>query len=381
MAVRIITGDCRDVLRTLPDESVHCVVTSPPYWGLRDYGVAGAIGLENNLSEFVAEMVKVFADVRRILDPAGTLWLNLGDCYANDGKWGGETGGKQAYLDDANRKRVGREKRFTGLKPKDLCGIPWRVAFALQDDGWWLRSEITWGKPNAMPDSSGRYRPGVAHEKIFMLSKSADCFYDHEAVAIPSSPNTNARVAKNKIPGAWDLGDGAHGTINRDGRTSAAYQEKKQDGHGRRHSGFNGRYFGEPGVSPKSAPEDSNIRAKGSFHASTTGIVKTRFVRTWEPAPAQVWVFPTAPYAEAHYATFPPELVERCLKAGCPEGGTVLDPFGGAGTVGLVAELRGRNSILIEINPEYAAQAEARINGDHSLFELPKLASQTTFEL
>ena len=151
----IHVGDCLEVLQGWPDGCVHCVVTSPPYWGLRDYGTNGQLGLEATPAEYLANMVEVFAEVRRVrrvLRDDGTLWLNMGDCYANDGKSGGETGGKQAYLDDDNRKRVGREKRRTGLKPKDLVGMPWRLAFALQADGWYLRSDIIWAKPNPMPE-------------------------------------------------------------------------------------------------------------------------------------------------------------------------------------------------------------------------------------
>ena len=172
----ILQGNCIEVMRAMEPESVHCVVTSPPYWGLRNYGVEGAYGLEPTLDEYIERMVEVFREVRRVLRKDGTLWLNLGDSYAHDGKRGGETGGKQAYLPAADRQRNGREKRATGLKSKDLIGLPWRVAFALQTDGWWLRSDIVWHKPNPMPESV-RDRPTRAHEYVFLLTKSGESTY------------------------------------------------------------------------------------------------------------------------------------------------------------------------------------------------------------
>jgi DNA modification methylase len=399
VTVRILIGDVRERLKDLADESVHCVVTSPPYWGLRDYGMDGQMGVEPTLGEHIETMVSVFDDVRRVLRKEGTLWLNYGDCYAT------KPNGKSAasYKADGSDDRTFRDKPFSTvgpvysqshengdrrgrsknkgsrgqethsgrvvaggfLKPKDLCMIPNRLAIALQDDGWWVRAEIVWGKPNAMPDSSGKYRPGSAHEKIFMLAKSGKCYYDSASVALACSDNTHARVSQ-KRPDNWDTGPGAHGSFHRKGREKGG--APKQDGHGRRRVGFNDRYFGAPGVTPKSAPEDSNIRAKGSWHASTTSIVETRYLRNYEPAPAQVWEIPARAFTEAHFATFPPELAERCILAGCPPGGTVLDPFGGAGTTGLVADRLQRNAILIELNPQYAAMAEKRIHGDAPLF-------------
>jgi len=342
MTVRILKGDCREVLRSLPDESVHCVVSSPPYFGLRDYGVAGQIGLEPSPGEFVDELVAVFREVRRVLRADGTCWINLGDSYANDGKWGGQTGGK--HVKALHDSPIGRTKRHTGLKAKDLIGVPWMVAFAMRADGWYLRQDIIWAKPNPMPESV-RDRCTKAHEYLFLISKSERYYYDSVAIREPASdtgrengrdgreedqrarppgsrPRTLARLdytapRKIKVPGGWDRGPGAHGTIHRDGRTSAEYQEVEVAG------GRNKR---------------------------------------------SVWEIATNPFPQAHFATFPPALIEPCILAGCPAGGTVLDPFGGAGTTGMVADRLGRNAILIELNPEYAAIAERRIKGDAGMF-------------
>jgi DNA modification methylase len=308
MVVRIIQGDARLVLPTLASGSVQCVVTSPPYYGLRDYGVAGQIGMEMTPAEYIGAMVEVFSEVRRVLANDGTCWLNLGDSYANDGKWGGETGGKQAYLDDANRKRVGREKRITGLKPKDLLMIPARVALALQADGWWLRSEIVWAKPNPMPESVTD-RPTSSHEKIFLLTKSARYFWDADAI--------------------WETADRPEGSGN---------VERKY----RIDAGGNPGHNGHQGFSVPWQGTTRNIR--------------------------NVWTIATAPYAEAHFATFPPELAERCIKAGSRPGDTVLDPFAGAFTAPMVADRLGRDAIGIELSEAYCALARSRIAADAGMF-------------
>lgn len=328
MTVRILNGDCRTVLRDLPDESVHCVVTSPPYFGLRDYGCDGQIGLEPSPAEFVEQMVAVFGDVRRVLRADGTLWLNLGDSYANDGKWGGHTGGK--HVNALHCSPIGRNKKYTGLKPKDLIGIPWRVAFALQADGWYLRQDIIWSKPNPMPESV-QDRCTKSHEYLFMLAKSARYNYDAAAIAEDAiySGLANQDESGFKDPRSFN------------GKHKEGYRTSdKQRGHGRRHAGFNDRWD-----TMEKAEQYSGKRNKRS-----------------------VWNVATKPFAEAHFATFPPDLIEPCVKAGCPVGGTVLDPFGGAGTTGMVADRLGRNAILIELNPEYAAIAEKRINADGGMF-------------
>lgn len=294
--IDIRTGDCLEVLRTMPAQSVHCCITSPPYFGLRDYGVDGQIGLEQTPAEFVAKLVEVFREVRRALRDDGTLWLNLGDSYANDGKWGGSSGGKHASALYGNT-GIGRAKVQTGLKPKDLIGIPWRVAFALQDDGWYLRQDIIWHKPNPMPESV-RDRCTKAHEYLFLLSKSERYYFDADAIKEPAVYGGTQPSAK-------------RGEFN--GKTSA-------------------------------------IAGREAFRA----VVPTRNRRS-------VWTVATQPFRGAHFATFPPTLIEPCVLAGCPVGGVVLDPFGGAGTTGVVAKQQGRSAVLIELNPEYARMASKRI--------------------
>ena len=309
MSVRIINADCRDALRQMPAGSVHCCVTSPPYFGLRDYGHDDQIGLEPTPDEFVSAMVAVFRDVRRVLRNDGTLWLNLGDSYAAGGMGAGS--GKQ--LTNRGTSAGGHmnkpRKAPDGLKPKDLIGIPWRVAFALQADGWYLRQDIIWHKPNPMPESV-KDRCTKAHEYLFLLSKSSRYHFDAEAI----------QEAALRPEGAG----------NKTHKGATAY-----------------------------ADGDEKMRTKVGL--TEIGARETRNKRS-------VWTVPTQPFADAHFATFPPALIEPCILAGCPAGGTVLDPFGGAGTTGLVADRHGRDAILIELNPEYAAMAGARISNDSPLF-------------
>ena len=308
MSVKIIQGDCRDMLATLPEQSVHCCVTSPPYFGLRDYGVDGQIGLEPTPEAFVAEMVAVFREVRRVLRDDGTVWLNLGDSYAATTK--GSSGvGKNA----TNKGTLLQDRSWSvppGLKPKDIIGIPWRVAFALQADGWYLRQDIIWHKPNPMPESVTD-RCTKAHEYVFLLSKSARYFYD------------GAAIAEDAI-----------------------------------HAGVVKKATGEDA---KNANAGFGSDTKSGFTKNDILIGETRNARS-------VWTIATQPFKEAHFATFPPDLAERCIKAGCPQGGTVLDPFGGAGTTGLVADRLQRNAILIELNPAYVDIAQRRIEKDCPLF-------------
>jgi DNA modification methylase len=322
VSVRVIIGDVREKLAELPDESVHCVVTSPPYFGLRDYGVPGQIGLEPTPDAYVAEMVAVFREVRRVLRKDGVLWLNLGDSYSSNaqtqstpvasGGWFGAAGGAGRLEKPSEQISVSRPNGWkTGLKPKDLIGIPWRVAFALQADGWWLRQDIIWAKPNPMPESVTD-RCTKAHEYVFLLSKSERYWFDAAAISEAASLNS-------------------HGALN-----------------------------GDPGF---------RARSTGN-HSGPLGLVSSDGTRNRR----SVWTITTQPFPEAHFATFPPELPELCIKAGCPVGGTVLDPFGGAGTTGLVADRLGRNAILIELNPQYAGMAERRVTGDAPLFADVELA-------
>jgi DNA modification methylase len=381
MSIRILQGDVRAMLQTLDAESVDCVVTSPPYWGLRDYGVEGQIGMEPTLAEHLAVLVEVFREVRRVMKPGATLWINYGDCYATQPNGRSAAATKAAGTDDRTFRdkpfstvgpvyeprepgnRRGKKSTLTGsapsetpgrvtaggyLKPKDLCMVANRLAIALQDDGWWVRAENIWGKPNPMPDSSGRYRPSTAHEKVWLLTKSSASYYNSAAVRMPAENPPDG-----KMPDGWDTGPGAHGSVHRAGREKGARADK-QRGHSRRHAGFNDRW------------DDMSVeeqRANG------------RLFRNYEPAPwehenfaGEVWHIAPAAFSEAHFATFPPALVEPCIAAGCPGAGLVLDPFGGAGTTGLVADRMGRDSILIELNPEYAEIARKRIVGDGPLF-------------
>lgn len=351
MSISILIGDVRDRLKGLEPDSVDCVVTSPPYWGLRDYGVDGQIGLEPTLGEHLAVMVEVFEEVRRVLKPTGTLWLNYGDCYATSPNGRSAADTKAAGKDD----RTFRDKPFStiqgALKPKDLCMVPNRLAIALQEAGWWVRSEIIWAKPNPMPESI-KDRPATAHEKIFLLSKAGKYFFDPEAVKQPVSPNTNARVSQ-------DLArqEGSH-RANGGGKTNGPMRAVVA------------------GSTRKLAAENqSMIGQKASREAALSLQVSSRNLRNYEPAPVQAWQIATAAFSDAHFATFPPELAERCLKAGCPVGGRVLDPFGGAGTTGLVADRMGLDCTLIELNPEYAEIARKRIAADQGMFASVEVAA------
>ncbi|KZK83009.1 Modification methylase DpnIIB [Pseudovibrio sp. Ad13] len=309
----ILVGDVLDRLKELADDSVDCVVVSPPYWGLRDYGVEGQLGLEATLQEHLDKMIEVFEEVKRVLKPEGTCWINYGDCYATT------PAGHKADAD--GRIRTGKDDRtFTQkpfstiqgvLKPKDLCMLPNRLAIALQEAGWWVRAECIWAKPNPMPESI-KDRPATAHEKIWLVTKSPHYNYNLTAVKQPVSGGAKPRGTKRTPP------------IDRAGQ-----------GH-----------------------------KDWCSYMTQDDEITTRNLRNYEPAPLQVWNMATRPFSEAHFATFPPELVERCLKAGCPNGGVVLDPFGGAGTTALVALRMGMEAILIELNPDYADIARKRIERD-----------------
>lgn len=387
--VEIHLGDVRSVLAGLSESSVQCVVTSPPYWGLRDYGVEGQLGLEATPEEYLSNMVDVFRAVRRVLRSDGVAWVNMGDCYAGAGYSNHEnTGG-------ALRTQGGKQHHSsgTGLKPKDLVGMPWRLAFALQSDGWWLRSDVIWSKPNPMPESVTD-RPTKAHEYVFLLTKSARYFYDADAVREPHAEVSLARARRNRYGGKYNGSDPAE--------------------HGRLKAGAN---YGPDGDPDKvCSPAGRNLRT--------------------------VWEIATQPFREAHFATFPEKLVEPCILAGtsergcCPECGapwrrvtetryenpgnrttngprslaqrhetpgfesrkekrvsttgwdavcdhghdpvpcTILDPFGGSGTTAVVATRHGRRAILIELNPEYAEIAVRRIEAGEAELEDEAKAGQ-----
>lgn len=375
MSVTILTGDCRDVLKTLPDQSVHCVVTSPPYFGLRSYlpdghpDKAKEIGLEATPSEFVEQMVNVFREVRRVLRDDGTLWLNLGDSYAGSGRGGNpddsphqkqssNRGSRQFFQSDAvEAGAIGRKwvKPPVGYKPKDLIGIPWMVAFALRADGWWLRQSQPWVKRNPMPEST-KDRPTSAVETVFLLSKSETYFYDYDAVKMTRSSNEDANGFRG---GSYTGGNIDNSTLGK--RTAVGNKRvDKQRGHSRRHARFNDRW---------DKMERSEQIAARAFRNSDL------FFESISPYGAigngeEIIAYDVAshPFRGAHYATFPPRLIAPMIKAGCPVGGVLIDPFGGSGTVGMVADRLQRNAILIDLHPDYQEMQRQRINGDAPLF-------------
>ncbi len=285
----ILSGNALSALTGLADRSINCCVTSPPYWGLRDYGVPGQLGLEKTPEEYTARMVEIFREVRRVLRDDGTLWLNLGDSYNGSGDAGGDY--NKGGLKEGQPK-YGR--KFTDiLKPKDLVGIPWRVAFALQADGWYLRQDIIWHKPNPMPESV-RDRCTKAHEYIFLLSKSERYWFDCDAIKEPAI------------------------------------------------------YAGDN----RGARRDSRRGTRCNSMSGKTGLYRNK---------RSVWTVTTKPYKGAHFATFPPSLIEPCIKAGCPNNGIVLDPFIGSGTTAEVCIRNNKRFIGIEINSQYIQLALNRI--------------------
>lgn len=279
--IKIMVGDCISTMKEIDSGSIHCCVTSPPYFGLRDYGHDAQIGLEKTPEEFVSKLVDVFREVKRVLRDDGTLWLNIGDSYNGSGGQGTKP---NIMSKQAAESRGGKAIKVDGIKHKDLIGIPWMLAFALRSDGWYLRQDIIWNKPNPMPESV-QDRCTKAHEYIFLLAKSKKYYYDNESIK-----------------------------------------------------------------------EISSSKSKGYDKANKRS----------------VWTVTTKPYSGAHFATFPTDLIEPCVKAGCPIGGTVLDPFSGAGTTGLVAQRHGRNAILCELNEGYAAIAEKRIRDDSLASQIEK---------
>lgn len=302
---QLLLGDAIEVMRTLPDESVQTCVTSPPYWGLRDYGVEGQLGLEGSPDEYTAALVAVFREVRRVLRLDGTVWLVLGDCFSNGGRHEEKT--KYNACDSSKPDRP----VAAGLAPKNMVGVPWRVALALQADGWVLRSDIIWAKPNPMPESVTD-RPTRSHEYIFLLAKSQRYYYDGEP-----------------LREAW-----ADARRGRDGARLASVRNR-----GGRTDGF-------------TKPNNIDPSANGGRNGRS------------------VWSFGTQAYPEAHFATFPEALPERCIEAGSRPGDTVLDPFVGSGTTCAVASRLGRESIGIELNPEFLQLAEKRCwSGSRSLYE------------
>lgn len=302
----ILQGNSLEVLRTLPDESIDMCVTSPPYYGLRDYGVDGQVGLEETPEEFVKSLVEIFSEVKRVLKPEGTLWVNIGDSYAGGGgangipeDWGSiSMNNRQKHPNHNDPKR---NLKKIGYKKKDLMGIPWLLAFALQKDGWYLRQDIIWHKPNPMPESVTD-RCTKNHEYIFLLSKKDKYYFDHESIKEPAKPDTSLRdrdnTKMNNTPGRTKMG----------GLKTNHYTMKNK---------------------------------------------------------RSVWTVTTKPYKEAHFATYPEDLIEPCILAGCPEEGIVLDPFMGAGTTGVVALKQNKHYLGIELNNEYIEIAKQRLHPVH----------------
>lgn len=332
----VYCGDCREVLKQLPDESVQCCVTSPPYWGLRDYGHAGQLGQESTPEQYTEHLVLVFEEVRRMLRGDGILWLNLGDSYARNG--GTPGGGNRELMHmDGTQSRMCKVPNGSGLKPKDLIGIPWMVAFALRKAGWYLRQEIIWAKPNPMPESVTD-RCTKSHEQIFLLSKSAHYYYDADAIAEPlaygsierlSQPNLENQAGSDRVPGKTN------------GNMKAVYREP--------YTGESTKDYSGGGA------QDASATKKRIVDRILSGEITTRNKRS-------VWTVTTHGFQDAHFATFPPDLIKPCILAGCPIGGMVLDPFLGSGTTAMVANELGRKCIGVDLNPDYAALAVQRSN-------------------
>lgn len=282
--IQLYQGNCLDILPTLDSDSVHCCVTSPPYFRLRDYQAEGQIGQEATLQAYIEMLVRVFAEVRRVLKPDGSLWLNLGDSFS------------------------GGERCFGGLAKKQLLGVPWRVAFALQADGWILRSEVIWNKSNCLPESV-RDRPTKAHETLFLLTKRSRYYYNQAAVAVPLKASTQERMKR---------GD----------RVSGKYASN----------------------------------GKGDdLHIAAMNVCRKRSFSATHANRRSVWTLGNSGTKEKHFAAYPEKLVEPCLLASCPPGGTVLDVFAGTGTTGVVAQKFGRSFVGIELNPEYHAIMKRRL--------------------
>ena len=314
---KVFFGDCRDTMRDLKAQGVRvqCCVTSPPYYGLRDYGHPGQLGLEDTPTEYVAAMVDTFRLVRELLADDGVLWLNLGDSYANDTKWGGSTSGKHVQAQHGNS-GIGRRRHTTGLPGKNLIGIPWRVAFALQADGWYLRQDIIWHKPNPMPESVTD-RCTKAHEYLFLLTKSERYYWDAEAMQERAVGQTLHDLTG---PGYAAPGQAPNSGNRKELRTDIESRHRSQ------------------------------IKGGQSMQAEPDGMRNRR----------SVWTVPTQPYAGAHFAVFPAALIEPCILAGSRPGDLVLDPFMGSGTTAQVAQALGRQWIGCELNPEYAPLQQAR---------------------
>lgn len=347
---QIILGDCLESLKTFPDGIVNTCITSPPYYGLRDYGCEGQIGLEETPQEYVDKLVDVFREVKRVLRDDGTLWLNLGDSYSGSGKGQTREGSKDPKRGKTNGMKL---KQSTicceGLKPKDLIGIPWRVAFALQEDGWHLRQDIIWHKPNPMPESVTD-RCTKAHEYIFLLSKSQKYYYNADAIKEKAiyggteERKDRATDGQRSCPDEMKNGIRPHKNLQDKGQTPhTMHLNRVKDplaGLGR--ISYGGKRNGIDGEGQESFVSISENRNKRS-----------------------VWTVTTKPCSLAHFATFPEDLILPCVLAGCPQGGTILDPFSGAGTTALVAKKNGCHYLGCELNPKYIGISDKRLSQEY----------------
>ena len=389
----VMVGDCRDSLRRLAADGIRAqmCVTSPPYFGLRDYGHAGQLGLEQTPEQYIAAMVEVFRAVRDVLADDGTLWLNIGDSYA--GSWGARGRGEStnAARPDLEAKHgikaPGRHGfADQGIKPKDLIGIPWMLAFALRADGWYLRQEIVWSKPNPMPESVTD-RCTKSHESLFLLAKRPSYYFDHEAIKEPVAKSQRGRVRADPVGGKSHVERGQHskGGVYATGRKST--DPRQESDVGSIYSGDTGRLGDRQtsaGISvleqvgnDLAAPVEGRARSKrDSFKrddSKRAEVIPGQTVGTHRPDRDEsaydmetrnkrdVWTIATRPYKGAHFATFPPDLVKPCILAGSRPGDLVCDPFGGSGTSAGVAVALGRRAVLCELNPEYAALTPGRV--------------------
>lgn len=340
-SLTLLVGDAVEQLATLRSGSADCVVTSPPYFGLRDYhGHNQQIGLESTPRDYVARLVAVFAEVHRVLAEDGTCWVNLGDSYSR-GNGQGHTGPSSTLQGGARPSfrrdgaTVSPAGRPGGLADKNLLGMPWRVALALQETGWWLRNAVVWHKPNAMPESV-LDRLSCRHELVFLLTKNARYWFDLDPIREPlSRPEA---LAEGIVFGGTNAGDGkVAGSARRGGAHRSVYGAGKHD---------------TPAATPPGTRLHSNRAATGAQHADQHARGRN---------PGDVWTMPTRPLPEAHFAAFPVDLPRRCIAAGCRPGGTVLDPFSGAGTTALAAQQLGRRAVGIDLHPSYHAIALRRM--------------------
>lgn len=348
----VYLGDAVEVVKTLPDESVNCVVTSPPYYGLRDYGVDGQLGLEETPEQYIYKLVSLFREIRRVLKRDGTVWVNLGDSYAGN-----------CSRTSKGRAGMGAEREgvFTkggGLASKQLMGIPWRFAFAMQEDGWYLRQDIIWHKPNPMPESVTD-RCTKSHEYIFLLSKNEQYYFDHESIQEQANTQVDPRIGKRLEydgirKGQEGMGQRAFVSLKTKPRFGGSKYGDNADIHFSTYSGK------EWNPRTKNCQEDGQV--PNSMHLRReVGLPDEVYVVRNK---RDVWTVNVKPNKEAHFATYPPELISPCILAGCPPNGVVLDPFMGSGTTGIVAARLSRHFVGVELNPEYQQMSLRRINNE-----------------